>query len=271
MNVLALCAGVGGLEMGVRLACPEAKLVAAVEREAYAAAVLVARMEEGRLDPAPIWSDLRTFEGARWRGAVDLITAGYPCKGESSAGPRTGTDHEFWLWPEVWRVICEVEPRYIFLENVSAHLGRSFGHVLGDLSSCGWRVEWDCIPATAVGAPHRRDRVFVLAANPRRSRLEGERLRGTTAQCTTSNSHGDGLKRSGELLDEEWQTQRNDTDGLLVPWGSYWRRTKQPQPRVRRVDDGLANRLDRLYVIGNGVVPQQAARAWRTLWGRLIG
>jgi site-specific DNA-cytosine methylase len=95
---------------------------------------------------------------------VDLITAGYPCQPESTAGKRLGHEDERWLWADIWRVICDVAPRYVFVENVAAHLSGTWGRVLGDLAAGGWSVEWDCVPAAAVGAPHLRDRLFALAA-----------------------------------------------------------------------------------------------------------
>lgn len=270
MNVLALCAGVGGLELGVRMAEPSARVICYVEREAYAAAVLVARMADKTLDSAPVWSDIRSFSGDFWCGRVDVVTAGYPCTGESNAGPRTGTDHEQWLWPEIWRIVREVRPRYVFLENVSAHLGRSFRYVVGDLAAGGWRVEWDCVPAAAVGAPHLRDRVFVLAADPDGDARDGEqepgpggvpaRARRLGNERVTADADGGGLqaRRIGwsQTRHEEW------TDARRGSW-------RGPQPSVCGMANGVANRLDRLYVCGNGVVPQAAAQAWRTLMTRI--
>ena len=98
MNVLALCAGAGGLELGLKLAEPTATLVCAVEGEAYVASLLVAHMEAGRLDPAPVWSDVRTFDGTSWRGTVDCITAGYPCQPFSIAGKKRAADDPRHLW-----------------------------------------------------------------------------------------------------------------------------------------------------------------------------
>jgi len=187
LRTLALCAGIGGLERGVALAT-DVRVVGAVERQAFAAAVLVDRMEEAALvaaadgrDPDacryPIWDDLATFDGRPWAGSVDLIVAGYPCQPESGAGKRLGESDERWLWHEVFRIVREVRPAYLFVENVAAHLSGTFRRVLGDVSSLGWVAEWDCIPAAAVGAPHLRDRFFMLAADPDRLavRVESER------------------------------------------------------------------------------------------------
>lgn len=177
LRTLSLCTGIGGIELGLASVRPDHQLVGVVERQAYCAATLVARMEEASLDAAPIWDDLATFDGNRFRGCVDLICAGYPCQPDSVAGARGGADDERWIWPEVCRVIREVGPVFVFVENVPGHLSGTFGRVLGDLAALGFDAEWDCIPACSVGAPHERDRVFLLAAHPDRLRvwLQSER------------------------------------------------------------------------------------------------
>jgi DNA (cytosine-5)-methyltransferase 1 len=148
------------------------RLVGAVEREAYAASILAAGMVRGDLDLAPIWSDVATFDGRPWRGRVDLVTAGYPCQGESLAGNGRGVDDERWLWPHVMRIVDECGARFLFCENVAGHISRSFRVVLGDLAARGWSVEWDLVPASTVGAPHIRERVFFLAVAPDADRDE---------------------------------------------------------------------------------------------------
>ena len=159
---LALCAGVGGLELGLRVATGAAT-VCYVEREAYSAAVLVARMADGVLDEAPIWSDIGTFDGRPWRGVVDSITAGFPCQPVSTAGKRLGTDDPRWLWPHVARIIHDVGPRWVFLENVPGLIHAGLGNVLGSLAGLGFDAEWGVFSAAGSGAPHLRRRVFILA------------------------------------------------------------------------------------------------------------
>lgn len=119
---------------------------------------------------APCHPDIREL-GAVDVGRVDLIAGGFPCKGASTAGKRNGFDHpETVLWREMFRVVRELRPRYVLVENVAnllaVHDGAVWGEVLGDLASLGFDVEWDCLPAAAVGAPHRRDRVFAVATHP---------------------------------------------------------------------------------------------------------
>lgn len=194
-RILSLFAGVAGLDLGLKIAMPGSRVVCYVEREAYAAATLVARMEDSALDQAPVWDDVGTFDGKPWRGAVDLICGGFPCqdiscagKGEGLEGKRSG------LWYEYARIIDEVRPRYVFVENVSALLVRGIDVVLGSLAELGFDAEWGSARASDVGAPHRRERIFILAhrnvrgqqRDRRRSVLDGER----TAQRDDSDRCG---------------------------------------------------------------------------------
>src|SRR5579884_658546 len=161
---MALCAGAGGGELAMRIALGDAyRCVVYVEREAYAAACLVARMADQTLDPAPVWDDVRTFRGRPWRGTVDLVSAGFPCQPHSSAGKRRHTADERWIWPDIARIVREVEPGWVFLENVPPLVRGGLDLVLRDLALCGFDAEWDVFSAAQVGAPHIRERLFVLA------------------------------------------------------------------------------------------------------------
>ena len=295
MNVLALCSGVGGLELGVKLASPDTRAVCYVEHDRDAVRVLRRRIAAGDLDDAPIWDDVRTFAGQPWRRCVDLITAGYPCQPESTAGKRLGHADERWLWADVWRVIRDVEPSYVFLENVAAHLSGTWGRVIGDLAAGGWRVEWDCVPAAAVGGPHGRDRLFALAARGmaatdgrRRSACDAGEFRATadpmSERCQMVGQRGlldrerpargadvDGL-HSGS--DEGQASERSDADRLRG-WPGWSSPETAPEPCLRGVDARTARGVDRLSdrarlaLLGNAVVPQAAAAAFALLWGRI--
>ena len=175
MYGLALCSGLGGLELGVRIATRgHFRVVCHVEREAYAAATLVARMEDEALDRAPVWDDLTTFDGSPWRGLVDCVTAGIPCQPYSLAGARARHDDERALWPELVRVVEECEPAFVFLENVPEFL-KYFEPVWSCLSGLGFQFAPPLLQTAADrGAPHLRKRVFILAANPDRARLRNE-------------------------------------------------------------------------------------------------
>ena len=166
MNGLALCSGIGGIELGLAAAIgPSYRTVCHVEREAYCAGVLAARMQDGALDTAPIWSDLASFDARPWRGVVDIVTAGYPCQPFSLAGSRDGAADPRHLWPHVARIIGECQPGLVFLENVPGHVSLGLREVCADLREMGYDVAAGIFSAAQVGAPHLRKRLFLLAAD----------------------------------------------------------------------------------------------------------
>ena len=162
-NVLSLCAGGGGLDIGLRLAIPGARTVCLVENEVTACGVLAARMEDKSLDAAPIWTDLLTFDGKPWRGVVDWVIGGYPCQPFSNAGKRLGAADPRHLWPHVARIVTDVAPRFCFFENVGAHLRLGGHEVIRELQGMGYRTAATLLTASEVGAPHGRERLFILA------------------------------------------------------------------------------------------------------------
>ncbi|MBU6141374.1 MAG: DNA cytosine methyltransferase [Proteobacteria bacterium] len=162
-RILSLCSGVGGIELGFKLAEPTARTVCYVEIEAFTCEILARRMEEKRLDQAPIWTNLKTFDGKPWRGKVDCITGGYPCQPFSVAGKKLGDKDSRHLWPEIKRLITEIEPPICFFENVGGHLRLGFEEVANDLQQLGYQVKAGLFTAAEVGAPHKRERLFILA------------------------------------------------------------------------------------------------------------
>ena len=162
MNELALFAGAGGGILGGKLL--GWTTVCAVEIERYPRECLLQRQRDGVLPEFPIWDDVCTFDGRPWRGLVDVISGGFPCQdiscagmGEGIGGARSG------LWAEMHRIICEVRPRYAFMENSPMLTSRGLGRVLGDLAEIGYDAAWCVLGAADVGAPHRRDRIWILA------------------------------------------------------------------------------------------------------------
>jgi len=162
-RILSLCSGVGGIELGFKLAVPNARTVGYIEREAFACAILEARIKDKTLDEAPIWTDLKTFNGRPWRGKVDCLTGGYPCQPFSVAGKKLAEKDPRHLWPEIKRLIQEIEPPICFFENVGGHLRLGFEQVANDLSELGYKVKAGLFTAQEVGAPHKRERLFILA------------------------------------------------------------------------------------------------------------
>ena len=151
------------MDLGVSIAEPEAKTVCFVEWEYNAAAAIVAGMRAGYLHPAPVWDNVLTFDGTHWRGIVDTIIAGYPCQPFSAAGKRDGENDERHLWPDIARIIQEVRPRLVFLENVAGHVSLGLDTVLRDLRRMGYKVAAGIFSAAETGATHKRERVFILA------------------------------------------------------------------------------------------------------------
>jgi DNA (cytosine-5)-methyltransferase 1 len=189
---------------------------------------------------------------------VDVLCGGFPCQDLSYAGKGAGIDGErSGLWSEYARLVRELRPRYVIVENVPALLTRGLGRVLADLAACGYDAEWDCVPASAVGAPHRRDRVWLVAypngagepsesvdAGPGR----GFVVPGGPVADSEVESVGAGL-REGEPAGLGWG-RLGDQRGSDNPW--------RVEPNVGRVADGVPDRVDRLRSLGNALVPQVA-------------
>jgi len=162
IHTISLCAGYDGIGLGIGLVEPGYRTVCYVEREAFASANLAAKMGQGCLDEAPIWSDVATFDGKPWSGKVDCITAGIPCQPWSCAGQRKGTADERWIWDDIYRIIQEVRPKWCFFEEVRGFIRGGLGIVLFDMCGIGYDSAWDLFRASDVGAPHQRERLFVL-------------------------------------------------------------------------------------------------------------
>lgn len=276
MNELALFAGAGGGILGGALL--GWTTVGAVEIERYPRECLLQRQRDGILPPFPVWDDVCTFNGKPWRGLVDIVSGGFPCQDISSAGKGAGiTGARSGLWKEMHRIICEVRPRYAFMENSPMLTSRGLGVVLGDLAESGYNAAWLVLGAADVGAPHVRKRIWILAHDTYADRM----------QCSECGQQYDrSEKPAGGCLDgvEAWSdvanasfTQRQGADTLpfkpqqkntrIGDSGSV-RKTRHPwqtEPNVGRVADGVASRVDRLKAIGNGQVPLVAATAFLKL------
>jgi DNA (cytosine-5)-methyltransferase 1 len=250
LNELALFAGAGGGILGGHLL--GWRTVAAVEIEDYPRRVLLQRQADGLLPRFPIWDDIRTFDGKPWAGKVDVISGGFPCQDISAAGKGDGLDGErSGLWREMARVICEVRPRYAFIENSPMLTIRGLDRVLCDLAQMGFDARWGVVGAADVGAVHQRDRIWIVAKLPppkmaytNSNRLEGDRQIGNT-------------KTSRKQFRGRWT--KSSPISLLTP------NEHENACKCVRDVDAVANRVDRLKAIGNGQVPAVAATAWRLL------
>ena len=238
---VGLCAGYGGIELGLKRVIPTLRTVALCEIEAFAIANLVAKMEAGLMDAAPVWTDLKTFPWESFRDRVDVLTGGYPCQPFSAAGKRAGKDDPRHLWPWIADGIAAMRPRICFFENVEGHISLGLREVIADLESIGYAATWGIFSAAECGAPHQRKRVFILAHD------QSERVQGLWAawkQESSAHEQQELPVRSGAGTD--W------SDGTT-------------EPILLRMDDGGPDWVDRMRLLGNGVVPATAALAFTTL------
>ena len=251
MNELALFAGAGGGILGGHLLGWRTRC--AVELDPYARKVLLARQRDGMLPRFPIWDDVRTFDGKPWRGHIDVLSAGWPCQDVSVAGSGKGLEGErSGLWVEVARILGEIRPRYFFGENSPALLAnRGWRRVFGDLHALGYDVRWGVIGAHHAGAPHKRNRIWIVATH---SNSDG--LVPKSGDCL-SNDHGH-IAPSQKGRSNKPDRISCDNRKQVTNW---WK----TQSSVCRVSNGVAHRMDRLRAIGNGQVPAVAALAWRML------
>jgi len=250
VNELHLFAGAGGGILGGILLGHTT--VCAVEIEPYCREVLLQRQRDGILPKFPIWDDVRTFDGKPWRGKVDVVCGGFPCQDISVAGKRKGIGGErSGLWGEFARIIREIQPRYCFVENSPALVIRGLGTVLGDLATMGYDAIWGVLGAVDAGAPHKRDRIWIMANYMQnRDRLNGVQNIGRNIR------NSEGWKKMGSIFDDCYKIKDN-----LQSW--------ETESGHRGIVDGLAYQMDRLAAIGNGQVPAVAAMAWNILTASL--
>ncbi|NBV89138.1 MAG: hypothetical protein EBR88_06470 [Betaproteobacteria bacterium] len=164
VNHIELCAGYGGIGLGLSRVVRNLRTIAFCEIEAFAVANLVSKMEAGLLDPVPIWSNLKSFDFGKFHGLVDVISGGWPCQPFSAAGKRKGKDDPRHLWPWIADGIRLCRPVLCLFENVEGHISLGLPTVVSDLEEMGYEVSWGVFSASEVGAPHQRKRVFILAA-----------------------------------------------------------------------------------------------------------
>jgi len=304
LRELALFAGAGGGILGGYLL--GWRTVCAVELDEYARGVLGARQNDGTLPPFPVWDDVRTFDGRPWRGVVDVVSGGFPCQDISAAGKGAGiTGSRSGLWSEMARIVGEVRPQFVLVENSPLLVSRGLAVVLGDLASLGYDARWGIVGAHHAGAPHRRDRIWILGhateqrlsdrrgsplgrcsqdAEPKRpcsgyelahavsyGRIEGR------PQSAWRKGRSSLVERGSDVADanghsvQGFQPGGFDTQGRPISrerqagsrrdGAGWW----QAEPRLGRVANGVANRVDRLRAIGNGQVPAVVRLAWDTL------
>ena len=274
MKICSLFSGIGGLELGLE-AAGVGETLWQVEQDAFCRSVLARHWPEARR-----FEDVRTVRAGDIAGA-ELICGGFPCQDISTAGSGAGLAGErSGLWREYARLIRAVLPRFVVIENVSALAGRGLSAVLGHLAACGYDAEWDVIGAAAVGACHRRDRLFIIAwrndANPDSGKGRQCLKRGKEKGGEASGGRGerfggqDAPDANGGGCKGEREPQHKDEQGALraelnglVSAGRWAREGFELNPwetlgSVRPVDDGIPGRVAMLRALGNAVVPQVA-------------
>lgn len=287
LRELALFAGAGGGILGGKLL--GWRTVCAVERDAYAAQVLAQRQNDGILEAFPIWSDVQTFDGRPWNGIVDVISGGFPCQDISVAGRGAGIEGaRSGMWKEFLRIIGDIRPRFVYVENSPMLTSRGLGVVLGDLAEAGYDTEWTCLSAAEVGANHVRDRIWILGHSNDYGQITPEVIRSATQgsygssprsqqaseptgsgeqYAELANATGIGQSGSRESIERMCEAQKGERQANIIePIGK--RDQWSTEPRLGRVANGVADRMDRLKAIGNGQVPLAAATAFKELIAR---
>jgi DNA (cytosine-5)-methyltransferase 1 len=248
ISAISLFSGGGGLDEGLR---DWFKPVLYCESDRFAQGVLLSRMARGEIDRAPIWDDVRTLRSGLLGAERALaIVGGFPCQDISVAGAGRGLDGErSGLFFEVVRLVEEIKPAFIFLENVPAIRTRGGERVGKELARLGFDLRWGTLSASDVGAPHLRNRWWCLAAHTERLPCGGEAL----ADPLFPRWEGFGSK-----------CQLGGGEGAWKISGPCW---WAAEPAMGRVAHGVAHRSDRIRVLGNGVVPAQAREAFIRLAG----
>lgn len=250
LRLLDLFSGIGGFSLGLERT-GGFKTVAFCEIEKFPRRVLAKHWPE-----VPCYHDIRELTAERLATdgiAVDAICGGFPCQDISCAGKKLGIGGErSGLWAEYARLIGELRPRFVLVENVGALLSRGLATVLGDLASLGYDAEWHCLPASFLGAPHHRDRLWLVAYANR----EGQSV-------VSVDDEACGLPTPSGHIPAHAERRQQPLEWLVAGIGREWESVarnaawnSEDSPLGLGMDDGLPGRMDRLRALGNAVVPQ---------------
>ena len=243
VRIGSLFAGIGGFELGLEQAIPNSKTVWQVEQDPFCQKVLKKNWPNAQIFP-----DIRLV-GARNLSKVEIICGGFPCQDISKAGKREGLNgKKSGLWFEMRRVIQELAPPIVIIENVATLRNNGLGQVLNDLAVCRYDAEWVDLRASDFGAPHERRRIFIIAYDKSRLFFQGPI---TDTLSSREQVYSSSTKRMEKEIQPEYSSSQND--GLQPD--KYWERFATQPPLCRR-DDGVPHRLDRIRALGNAIVPQ---------------
>jgi len=267
MNGLDLFSGIGGISIALE---PWVRTIAYCEQDRFAQSVLLSRISEGKLHRAPIWDDVQTLRGDMLP-PIDIIFGGFPCQdisvagnGEGLAGKRSG------LFYEIVRLTKEIRPSFVFLENVPAIRTRGLEQVIKAFTEIGYDCRWTCITAASLGAPHKRERWFLLAhANCseswEQSRWgEWESRKGKIQSSVhVENGVNSDANRISKRLRQPGQWHKN-IESMWIMESDNWDDNAE---LFLRVDNGVRDRSHQVKCLGNSVVPQQVRKAFKMLMG----
>jgi DNA (cytosine-5)-methyltransferase 1 len=293
LHALDLFSGIGGNSIGLK---DYVQPVAYCEADRHAQAVLFSRMSDGSLPRAPICTDVTKLDGRDFQGIVDIIIAGFPCQDISVAGKGAGLEGErSGLFYEVVRLAKEIEPSFLFLENVPAIRTRGLDRVIEELTALGYDLRWTMLSASDVGAPHKRERWFLLGYSKYNGLFTSKKFGGNEAD------HEEEQTRSHSAIEPKGASTYREIPGGISPLAhsnierhTQWKRSFEAgwsaqdlgpmrcgeierstsrcvwwaiEPNMGRVAHGVPQRVDRIKRLGNAVVPAQAKAAFEILMG----
>ena len=247
---VSLFTGYAGFDLALKLTGIEHRTILYVEIEKYCQEIIRQRIRDGFLDDAPIWSDVRTLDGRLFVGKVDILTAGFPCQPHSVAGSRKGSADERNLWPDTFRLISEMGPKCVILENVPGILTNGYaGTVIGELSEIGYDCEWRVVGAYEVNAPHTRERLWIIASysSPQRRNY---RITANRRNAISDNTFWIAAKDCRNWARWQRWLKQNVSDG-------HWCKNEAV---FCGMDDGTPEWMESIEAIGNGIVPAVAAK-----------
>lgn len=285
---ISLCTGYGGIDLGLKRALGGVSTIAYSEIEAFAIANLVSKIEAGWLDCAPIWTDLKTFPWADFDGKVDILSGGFPCQPFSTAGRRAGDEDGRHLWPHIVKGIVDLKhPPIVFFENVEGIISSKLKgddwadpqgtpvllHILRELERMGYEATAGIFSASEVGAPHQRKRVFILGMHTKlntegRALVSGMLDKVEADPATQVETLWPAGRGQAQYAWEPPRVTSKDEDPSGLPHGA--KEGDSPDwIAYRKLCSSVDNRVDELRLLGNGVVPQVAEKAFKTLWREL--
>ncbi|WP_027360242.1 DNA (cytosine-5-)-methyltransferase [Desulforegula conservatrix] len=289
MRHLDLFSGIGGFALAASWAWPDHKIVSFCEIDPFCQKVLKKHWPD-----VPVHTDIKTLKGDSF-GSVDLISGGFPCQPYSVAGKQRGSEDDRALWPEMLRIIKEAKPRWVIGENVAGLIKMELDQVLSDLESIGYETQAFVIPACAVNAPHRRDRVWIIGHSDcnrksdgpfnakkmavvqsivtnspmcrwdeRASTISGEDKK-TKGKIRGCNCHADNANPNSSRFEKFNTPTIAERQGLSTRFSvDAWTNWPTQSPVCGR-DDGISNRVDRLKSLGNAIVPQVAVQIMQAI------